>query len=87
MMTALEQEGRPLLASFGNPLLDIIAGDEEGDLVQRFTLERNVAQEVDTLASGLYEDVMTRAPSTSGGGCALNTSRWDRDNVTFVTSH
>ena len=76
MMTALEQEGRPLLASFGNPLLDIIVSDEDGDLVQRFMLERNVAQEVDTLASGLYDEVMTRsAPSTSGGGCALNTSR------------
>ena len=91
-MTGLEQGGqaRPLLACFGNPLLDIIVSDEEGDLVQSFMLERNVAQEVDTnnnnnnnnnnnkvdtLSSGLYEEVMTRGPSTSGGGCALNTSR------------
>ena len=77
MMTGLKQGGqaRPLLACFGNPLLDIIVSDEAGDLVQGFMLERNVAQEVDTLASGLYEEVMTRGPSTSGGGCALNTSR------------
>ena len=77
MMSGLKQEGqtRPLLACFGNPLLDIIVSDETGDLVQRFMLERNVAQEVDTLASGLYEEVITRRPSTSGGGCALNTSR------------
>ena len=75
MMTGLGQEGRPLLACFGNPLLDIIVSDEAGDLVQTFSLERNVAQEVDTLTSGLYREVMTRQPSTSGGGCALNTSR------------
>ena len=75
MMTGLGQEGRPLLACFGNPLLDIIVSDEAGDLVQTFSLERNVAQEVDTLSSGLYREVMTRQPRTSGGGCALNTSR------------
>ena len=77
---------KPLLATFGNPLLDMIVSDEAGDLVTRFMLERNVAQEVDTLARGLYQEVVGGAGgevATSGGGCALNTSRcWGSDMLT-----
>ena len=77
---------QPVIAAFGNPLLDMIVSDEAGDLVTRFRLERNVAQEVDTLARGLYQEVVGGAGgevATSGGGCALNTSRcWGSDMLT-----
>ena len=49
-----------VLAAFGNPLLDIIVNDSEGALVDRFCLEREIAQEVDTHGIGLYETVTKR---------------------------
>ena len=50
----------PVLASFGNPLLDIIVHDEDGTVVDKYGLEKNVAQEMDTDKTGLYEDVISR---------------------------
>ena len=50
----------PVLAAFGNPLLDIIVNDEDGELVERFNLEKDVAQEIDTHETGLYEKVMEK---------------------------
>lgn len=65
-----------VLAAFGNPLLDIIVNDSEGALVDRFCLEREIAQEVDTHGIGLYETVTKRSDvEYAGGGCALNTAR------------
>ena len=49
-----------MLAAFGNPLLDIIVDDVSGDLVRRFKLESNVAQEMDTKGSGLCDEVLKR---------------------------
>ena len=51
----------PVLAAFGNPLLDIIVDDVSGDLVRRFKLESNVAQEMDTKGSGLCDQVLKRS--------------------------
>jgi len=66
----------PLLAAFGNPLLDIIVDDEENELVERFSLAKDVAQEVDTHETGLYDKVVKKpAVEYAGGGCALNTVR------------
>ena len=71
-----EEEQLPVLAAFGNPLLDIIVPDEDGCLVETFNLQRDIAQEVDTLAIGLYEKASQREDvEYSGGGCALNTVR------------
>ena len=50
----------PVLAAFGNPLLDIIVEDIGGDLVKRFNLDRNVAQEVDTKVCGLSEEILKK---------------------------
>eukprot|EP00090_Calanus_glacialis_P006280 TRINITY_DN14904_c0_g1_i1.p1 TRINITY_DN14904_c0_g1~~TRINITY_DN14904_c0_g1_i1.p1 ORF type:complete len:404 (-),score=98.40 TRINITY_DN14904_c0_g1_i1:69-1280(-) len=66
----------PVLAAFGNPLLDIIVNDEAGELVERFNLEKGVAQEIDTHETGLYDKVIEKtAVEYAGGGCALNTVR------------
>ena len=48
---------QPVIAAFGNPLLDIIVGDEAGELVERFGLEADIAQEVDTLELGLLDTI------------------------------
>ena len=50
----------PVLAAFGNPLLDIIVNDEAGELVKEFNLEKDVAQEIDTHENGLYWEVMEK---------------------------
>ena len=50
----------PVLAAFGNPLLDIIVDDESGDLVGKFKLDKNIAQEIDTIGSGLYDEVVKK---------------------------
>jgi len=71
-----EEEYQPVLAAFGNPLLDIIVPDEEGRMVQTFNLQPDIAQEVDTVALGLYELANKRDDvEFSAGGCALNTVR------------
>ena len=76
MMTGGRTQPRLLLAALGNPLLDIIVRDEEERLVRSHNLERNVAQEVDTLATGLYDEVLAMpGVVTAGGGCSLNTAR------------
>jgi len=66
----------PVLVAFGNPLLDIIVGNGGEDLVEKYNLVRNIAQELDTVNNGLQNEV-TKLPqvSYSGGGCALNTVR------------
>ena len=78
MAEAQEDQQYPILAAFGNPLLDIILPDQEGRLVDTFGLQRDIAQEVDTVAIGLYEQVSREGEEEveySGGGCALNTVR------------
>ena len=78
MAEAEEDQQFPVLAAFGNPLLDIILPDEEGQLVDTFRLQRDIAQEVDTVAIGLYDRVSQEEEEEveySGGGCALNTVR------------
>jgi len=66
----------PVLAAFGNPLLDIIVREGCEGLVEKYGLARNIAQEVDTLETGLHRDVNQREGlEYSGGGCALNTAR------------
>ena len=77
MAEAEEDQQHPVLAAFGNPLLDIILPDEEGNLVDTFGLQRDIAQEVDTVEIGLYERVSQQEEEVeySGGGCALNTVR------------
>merc|ERR1719158_1561516 len=68
--------GSPMLAAFGNPLLDIIVRDGCEALVDRYGLARGIQQEMDTVASGLYAEVIQRQDlEYSGGGCALNTVR------------
>jgi len=66
----------PVLAAFGNPLLDIIVREGCEGLVEKYGLARNIAQEVDTIKTGLHAEV-TQRPNLeySGGGCALNTVR------------
>ena len=67
---------QPVIAAFGNPLLDIIVSDEAGEMVQRLGLEADIAQEVDTLELGLLDMVRDKEDiQYSGGGCALNTTR------------
>lgn len=66
----------PVLAAFGNPLLDIIVREDCEGLVEKYGLARNIAQEVDTLKTGLHAEVTARPGlEYSGGGCALNTAR------------
>ena len=93
MMTGGRTQPRLLLAALGNPLLDLIVRDEEERLVRSHSLERNVAQEVDTLATGLYDEVLAMpGVVTAGGGCSLNTARvfsWlagagHRDSCVFI---
>ena len=93
MMTGGRTQPRLLLAALGNPLLDIIVRDEEERLVRSHNLERKVAQEVDTLATGLYDEVLAMpGVVTAGGGCSLNTARvfsWlagagHRDSCVFI---
>ena len=48
----------PALAAFGNPLLDIIVEDKNGHLVEKFNLNKNIAQEIDTIETGLYAEVI-----------------------------
>ena len=67
---------QPVIAAFGNPLLDIIVSDEAGEIVKRLGLEADIAQEVDTLELGLLDMVREKEDiQYSGGGCALNTAR------------
>jgi len=71
-----EDKIQPVFAAFGNPLLDIIVSDEDGDIVKTFGLQKDIAQEVDTLGIGLF-DIATEKDDIeyAGGGCALNTVR------------
>ena len=53
----------PVLAAFGNPLLDIIVRDGCEGLVEKYGLARNIAQEVDTIKTGLHKEVSQRQAS------------------------
>ena len=59
-MLATSDTEYPVVASFGNPLLDIIISDEDGEIVSKYDLVKNVAQEIDTISTGLYDDVVSR---------------------------
>ena len=75
-MVEEKSEHQPVFAAFGNPLLDIIVPDEDGALVESFSLQADIAQEVDTLDIGLLDASKTvSGVEYSGGGCALNTVR------------
>ena len=50
----------PVLAAFGNPLLDIIVREGCEGLVEKYGLARNIAQEVDTIKTGLHAEVTQR---------------------------
>ena len=51
---------RPKLSAFGNPLVDMIVSDEDGGLTDKYHLEANIAQEMDTMQSGLLQEVTAR---------------------------
>ena len=51
---------RAKLAAFGNPLVDIIVSDEEGQLSEKYNLQLNVAQEMDTIQSGMLQEISVR---------------------------
>ena len=51
---------RAKLAAFGNPLVDIIVSDQGGELTEGYNLLVNVAQEVDTIQSGIFQEVSSR---------------------------
>ena len=49
------------LVAFGNPLLDIIVSDgDDSKIIEKYKLEKNVAQEVDTIKMGFFDEVMRR---------------------------
>ena len=50
----------PVLAAFGNPLLDIIVREGCEGLGEKYGLARNIAQEVDTIKTGLHKEVSQR---------------------------
>jgi len=75
---AIIATNQPVFAAFGNPLLDIIVSDEDGQIVDKFELKKDIAQEVDTHGLGLFEVATSKDREDieySGGGCALNTMR------------
>ena len=60
LMPSLTMAASPVLAAFGNPLLDIIVREDCEGLVEKYGLARNIAQEVDTLKTGLHAEVTAR---------------------------
>eukprot|EP00096_Caligus_rogercresseyi_P016880 TRINITY_DN997_c0_g2_i1.p1 TRINITY_DN997_c0_g2~~TRINITY_DN997_c0_g2_i1.p1 ORF type:complete len:355 (+),score=59.18 TRINITY_DN997_c0_g2_i1:1-1065(+) len=69
-----------VVGAFGNPLLDIIIAvndEEERSFVERYGLNKHDSIEMDTISSGLFEEVMNwhGKVNISPGGCSLNTSR------------
>ena len=51
---------RAKLAAFGNPLVDMIVSDEEGELTEKYNLQLHVAQEMDTVQSGILQEITDR---------------------------
>ena len=51
---------RAKLAAFGNPLVDMIVSDEEGELTEKYNLQLHVAQEMDTVESGILQEITDR---------------------------
>ena len=51
---------RAKLAAFGNPLVDMIVSDEEGELTEKYNLQLHVAQEMDTVQSGILQEITNR---------------------------
>ena len=57
---------RPRLSAFGNPLVDIIASDEDGEMTEKYKMEANVAQEMDTIELGIFHEIMSRLSEIRG---------------------
>ena len=51
---------RAKLAAFGNPLVDMIVSDEGGEVTEKYNLQLNVAQEMDTVQTGILQDITDR---------------------------
>ena len=52
---------RAKLAAFGNPLVDIIVSDEGGEVTEKYNLHLNVAQEMDTVQTGILQEISARS--------------------------
>ena len=52
---------RAKLAAFGNPLVDMIVVDEGGLVTEKYNLQLNVAQEMDTVQSGILQEITERS--------------------------
>lgn len=48
---------------------------EEQRLVNKYKLERNLGQELDTVQTGMLDELKGKEVSLLSGGCALNTCR------------
>ena len=57
---------RPRLSAFGNPLVDIIVSDEDGEMTEKYKMEANVAQEMDTIELGIFYEIMSRLSEIRG---------------------
>ena len=56
--TILDEDSGPALVAFGNPLLDIIVTEGCEDLVKKYGLVKNIAQEMETLSTGIDQEVI-----------------------------
>ena len=52
---------RAKLAAFGNPLVDMIVSDEGGEVTEKYNLQLNVAQEMDTVQTGILQEITARS--------------------------
>ena len=52
---------RAKLAAFGNPLVDMIVVDVGGLVTEKYNLQLNVAQEMDTVQSGILQEITERS--------------------------
>lgn len=84
-------ETKPILVSFGNPLLDITAVVSNQDLHLKYGLPLDGQLEVNKAQQNIFNEVMKNYKvEYTAGGCALNSSRvfsWvlgEQDRVTFV---
>ena len=65
---------RAKLAAFGNPLVDIIVSDEGGEVTEKYNLQINVAQEMDTVQSGILQEISARSELGSATTKSLHSS-------------
>ena len=59
---------RPKLSAFGNPLVDIIVRDEDGEMTEKYKMEANIAQEMDTVELGIFQEITSRLREIRGEG-------------------